>query len=291
MIALDQFANPSVAAADVVFPIAGFAEVEGTSTNLEGRVSVLNQKVTAPGTARADWIVAAELALRLGADLGLESVAGIQSEIARLAPAYAGVDAARLAEPDAADGLVVPLPTVADPPPATEVSGDDAPAAADTAVEDSTEEGPGDGDGADDPVDAGPVAAGPAPAPAPALVTFSPGPGVQPPALDSYSLRLVVTRKLYDQGTLVQQASSLAGLAPGTILRVNPYDFDRLGVAPGAQVRVHSARAQVTVEISTDEGVPRGSASLLFNQPGLDAATLIDSAARVNDVRVESGGA
>ena len=40
---------------------------------------------------------------------------------------------------------------------------------------------------------------------------------MQPPALDSYSLRLVVTRKLYDQGTLVQQASSLAGLAPGTV--------------------------------------------------------------------------
>ena len=72
---------------------------------------------------------------------------------------------------------------------------------------------------------------------------------------------------------------------------MNPYDFDRLGVAPGAQVRVHSPRAEVTVEIATDAGVPRGSASLRFNQPGLDAATLIDSSARVNDVRVESGGA
>ena len=127
--------------------------------------------------------------------------------------------------------------------------------------------------------------------PAPELVTFSPGPAVQPPALDSYSLRLVVTRKLYDEGTLVQQASSLAGLAPGTILRVNPYDFDRLGVADGDQVRVHSPRAEVTAEISADEGVPRGSAALYFNQPGLDAATLIDAGARVNDVRVESGGA
>ena len=113
VIALDQFANPSVTAADVVFPVAGFAEVEGTSTNLEGRVSVLNQKVTAPGTARADWLVAAELALRLGADLGLESVDGIQAEIAELAPAYAGVTGARLADPAARDGLVVPLPVEA----------------------------------------------------------------------------------------------------------------------------------------------------------------------------------
>jgi len=238
VIALDQFATSSVVAADVVFPVAGFTEVEGTSTNLEGRVSVLSQKVTAPGTARPDWIIAAELALRLDADLGLESVEGIRAEIAELAPAYAGVTTARLAEAGARDGVVVPLGTAPTP-----------------------------------------------------LVTFTPGPAVEPPALDSYSLRLVVTRKLYDEGTLVQQASSLSGLAPGTILRVNPYDFDRLGVANGDQVRVHSPRAEVTAEITADDGVPRGSASLRFNQPGLDAAALLDSIARVNDIRVETGGA
>jgi len=57
---------------------------------------------------------------------------------------------------------------------------------------------------------------------------------------------------------------------------VNPYDFDRLGVANGDQVRVHSPRAEVTAEITADDGVPRGSASLRFNQPGLDAAALLD---------------
>ena len=101
----------------------------------------------------------------------------------------------------------------------------------------------------------------PAPAGGPALISLVPGAAFQPPALDSYSLRLVVTRKLYDRGTLVQQASSLAGLAPGTILRVNPYDFDRLGVGDGDEVRVHSPRSEVTAKISADAGVPRGSAS------------------------------
>ena len=241
VIALDQFVTPSVAAADVVFPVAGFTEVEGTSTNLEGRVSVLHQKVTAPGTARPDWIIATELALRLDADLGLESVEGIRAEIAELAPAYVGLTSERLSDDDARDGLVVPLVGAPDHAPS-------------------------------------------------GLVTFTPGPAVAPPALDSYSLRLVVTRKLYDEGTLVQQASSLAGLAPGTILRVNPYDFDRLGVANGDQVRLHSSRAETTAEIAADAGVPRGSASLRFNQPGLAASALIDSSARVNDIRVESGG-
>ncbi len=93
VIALDQFLTPSASLADVVLPVAGFAETTGTTTNIEGRVSALDQKVNAPGTARSDWMVAAELALRLGADLGLESVDQITDEIARVAPTHAGITA------------------------------------------------------------------------------------------------------------------------------------------------------------------------------------------------------
>jgi anaerobic selenocysteine-containing dehydrogenase len=108
-------------------------------------------------------------------------------------------------------------------------------------------------------------------------------------ALDRYSLRLVATRKLYDNGVVVQHSPALAHLAPGTILRVNPYDFDRLGVADGAEVRLHSSRAEVRVEVAADDGVPRGTAAVYFNQPGLHAAALIDAAERVTDVRIETG--
>jgi NADH-quinone oxidoreductase subunit G len=48
VIAVDTLPNASVQAADVVLPAAGFAEVDGTTTNLEGRVTVVNQKVTPP---------------------------------------------------------------------------------------------------------------------------------------------------------------------------------------------------------------------------------------------------
>ena len=65
-VAVDTFANPSVRGADVVLPAAGFAERPGTTTNIEGRVTRLGQKVTAPGTARPDWTIAVELAMRLG---------------------------------------------------------------------------------------------------------------------------------------------------------------------------------------------------------------------------------
>jgi NADH-quinone oxidoreductase subunit G len=110
IIAADTVLSASSSLATVVLPAAGFAEVAGTTTNLEGRVSTLNKKVTAPGTARSDWIIAADLAHGLGADLGLESVGDIQEEIARLAPSHAGLTPSVLASPSNVDGVVVPLP-------------------------------------------------------------------------------------------------------------------------------------------------------------------------------------
>ena len=66
VIALDAFLTTSAALADVVLPASMFAEKGGTTTNLEGRVTTVAQRVTAAGTSRADWMVAAELADLLG---------------------------------------------------------------------------------------------------------------------------------------------------------------------------------------------------------------------------------
>jgi NADH-quinone oxidoreductase subunit G len=91
VIAIDLFVNDSGRHADVVLAAAGPTEVDGSFTNLEGRVTALRQKVTPPGTARADWMIAAELAFRLGADLGLESTAQIREEIAKVSPIHAAI--------------------------------------------------------------------------------------------------------------------------------------------------------------------------------------------------------
>jgi NADH-quinone oxidoreductase subunit G len=108
VIAIDPFINASAAAAaDVVLPAAAFGEVDGSHTNLEGRISPIRQKVTPPGTARPDWMIAAELAMRLGKDMGFVSVEEIADEIAAVSPLHAEADAAAI---DAApDGLVMPL--------------------------------------------------------------------------------------------------------------------------------------------------------------------------------------
>jgi predicted molibdopterin-dependent oxidoreductase YjgC len=72
----------------VVLAAAGYAEKVGTTTNVEGRIAPLTQKVTPRGTARADWAIAAELAARLGADFGFASVKDVTGEIAAVAPTH-----------------------------------------------------------------------------------------------------------------------------------------------------------------------------------------------------------
>ncbi len=238
VVAVDRFLTASVAQADVVLAAAGFAEVDGTHTNIEGRVSTVVRKITPPGTARPDWMIAAELSRLLGTDLGLGSKAQILGEIAALAPAYAGLTLDVLTGPAGLDGVVVPLP-----------------------------------------------AAGDAEA-RPPLVGYTALPTVTAPPVDAYSLRLVATRKLYDLGTMVQRSPHLAPLAPGASVRLHPHDFDRVGVAAGTSVNVSSARGSIALPVHPDQGVPRGTAAVLVNQPGADITALIDAAAPVTDVRV-----
>jgi NADH-quinone oxidoreductase subunit G len=91
VIALDSFLTASAALADVVLPAAMFAEKDGTTTNLEGRVTTVAKRVTPAGTSRADWMIAAELADLLGLDdlrATLGDVESITDAIAATVPAY-----------------------------------------------------------------------------------------------------------------------------------------------------------------------------------------------------------
>lgn len=93
VISIDTHPSESTQQADIVLPAAAFAEQSGTTTNLEGRVTDVAQKITANGTARPDWMIASELALRMGHDLGFETIEQITAAIAALpgfAPAFDG---------------------------------------------------------------------------------------------------------------------------------------------------------------------------------------------------------
>ena len=230
VIASDLFLNPSAAQAHIVFPAAGFGECRGTHTNMEGRVTRQRQIVTPPGTARADWAIASELAQLLDADFDFASPEDVWDEITRVAPSHRNLS----------------LDTID-----TETDG--------AVVADSS-------------------------------IAFTPPEGVTPvPHVDAYSLRLVSSRRMYDRGTLVQHAPSLAGLAPGAVLALNSSDFQRVGVESGVAVQVLSQVGEITVPVVADPGVPRGTAAFGYNHPDLDVRALIDPDSVVTDVRIQTG--
>jgi NADH-quinone oxidoreductase subunit G len=109
MVSFDIFLSDSSQYADVVLPMESFGEVEGTVTNLEGRVQKVNRKVAGPGQTRPSWAVLDDLAQRMGGQLGARSAQAVSKEIATVAPAYHGVYWDLVDWGEGRQGLVLPL--------------------------------------------------------------------------------------------------------------------------------------------------------------------------------------
>jgi predicted molibdopterin-dependent oxidoreductase YjgC len=197
---------------------------------MEGRVTVLDAKISPAGTARPDWMIAVEIADRLGHDLGFTCVEDITDAIAATVPAFSGVTRAELAANS--DGVLVDRP-------------------------------------------------GTGVLPTPGIPANEPG---------GYAYRLVTSRKLYDGAVSTQLSPSLAGLTAAGAVHLHPLDLDRVGVKPGTEVRLSSARGAMVIPAVGDHRVPRGSAWVPFNIPGVDIGDLIDATSEVCDVIVESLG-
>jgi NADH-quinone oxidoreductase subunit G len=104
IIAIDTFLTKSSSPADVVLAAAAYGEKSGTTTNIEGRVTTLSEKVTPRGTSRPDWMIAAELAELLGGDLGVSSVDDLTDAIAANVAGFGEATVAALRS--ARDGVV-----------------------------------------------------------------------------------------------------------------------------------------------------------------------------------------
>jgi hypothetical protein len=109
--------------------------------------------------------------------------------------------------------------------------------------------------------------------------------------VDSYSLRLVASRTLYDLGAAVGAVPALADLVPSSPLRANPHDLDDLGVTAGGSVRLRTATASLVAAVVPDPSLPRKVVAAEFNVP-LDGdgtvADLIDCGDPVVAVRMET---
>ncbi len=294
VIAVDAFLSPSACLADVVLPACMAYERAGTTTNIEGRVTRVGAKVVPPGQAWPDWMVASELAARLGGDLGVTSAAELWNEIERVAPSHAGVTHDALDAPGARDGVVVPLPATPvrltsrrslvpfDPMgtpgiESVEVQGAPPRAGAVEPLGGETVAPGGNGSAAvQDRAQDG--------SERPAPMQWSPGgEATQVPAVDSSSLRLVAPRRLYDAGVLVEHCPSLRSLAPSPVARVNPHDLEPLGLGDDRRVRVRSDRGALELDVVADDDVATGVVVLAFDGAG----ELIDVTSPVTVVRLE----
>ena len=109
LVVQDIFPTETSVYADVLLPAVSFAEKDGTFTNTERRVQLVNQAILPLADARSDWQIISELAQRMLPIVrssidknapyygwSYENPAGIMDEIAALTPSYAGISYARL---------------------------------------------------------------------------------------------------------------------------------------------------------------------------------------------------
>ncbi len=236
LIAVDCLLNFTSTGADVVFPAAASAtEVDGTFTNIEGRISGLSKKVTPPGTARPDWMIAAEIAGQLGIDLGFIDLDELWAELRGVSPVHAATSMADIADAGS-DAVLLTGTSLAVP----------------TVLEDELDEEESD-------------------------TTIEDG------------LSLIVTRKMYDEGTILTFCPSLQQLAAGAHASMHSTELSSRGLTAGDEVLLSNDSGSISVPVVLDDGVSPGCVAVEFNQPNASVKQLLDVGRNVTSVRV--GGA
>lgn len=215
-VAADFFLSETARQADVVLPVTVFAEEEGTTTNLEGRVVRRNKVVDPPPDIPTDWQLMCELARRLGKGryFPYTTVREIFDEL-RLASRggvadYHGITYEKI---DAQKGVFWPCPTV------------DHPGTPRLFAERFYHE---DGRAVMHPVE-------------------YKGPDELPD--DDYSLRYTTGRVVYHflSGNQTRRIPFLRDLAPDPYVEIHPETASRHGIQPGDWVRVTSRRGSLVL--------------------------------------------
>jgi NADH-quinone oxidoreductase subunit G len=96
LVVQDYRPNLAIPYASVVLPACGPAEMDGTYTNMEGRVQRQRQVLVPRGEAKPAWRVYSELSLRLRPATPFFNASEVLREIATQVPAFAAVDEASL---------------------------------------------------------------------------------------------------------------------------------------------------------------------------------------------------
>lgn len=118
VVAIDTFLTASASHSDVVLPAAAYGEKDGTTMNLEGRVTSVVQKITPHGTSRADWMIAVELLTLLGHESNFTTLSDIQDAMSAAVPGFGSTTTAVAIK---RDGVVVSVTPPSSAPAVTSV--------------------------------------------------------------------------------------------------------------------------------------------------------------------------
>ena len=227
VIAVDIFATDSVLQADIVLPAATTTEIDGSFTNLEGRISPIRKSVTPPGTARPDWMIALDLVQYLAPSAGPTTFKELCEEISKVSEIHKDLDLSKVEQIDQEGVLLNRALRKAQTTP------------------------------------------------------------VKIPKQKANSFRLIVTRSMYDRGVLAAHSAALKGLAPGSQIKANPEDMEKLGITSESTARLIGSKGEIRTRLTPDPGIARGTIHALWNQEGPDIRKLIDSSLPLNDLKIE----
>lgn len=276
----DLFLTPTAELADVVLPTASYLEKQGTFTNTERRVQLVNEVLPPlPGT-RPDWRILADLIRIMRADgtppANHASPEAIFAEIRKANPAYAGMTYSRLA---AHDGLCWPCPDEHHPgtPILHETAFSRGRGLFTVNIFDPAERAcglpaPNDRDDTDETGDRG----GPKRSNRPSAPDKAPGAGTPLPDRDvdmgerpddAYPFTLITGRVShhYHTGGMTRRSWALQREAPEAFLEMHPDDAARLGLKNDWKVRIRSRRGSVTARLRVTPAILPGVVFLPFH--------------------------
>jgi formate dehydrogenase major subunit len=223
----DLFLTETAALANVVLPASAWPEKDGTVTNTNRQVQMGRAAVPLPGEARPDLWIIVEVARRLGLAWEHRPVSQVFEEMASTMPSLAHISWDRVAR----DGSVTYPTDGPDQPGHDIVFGAKFPTA----------------DG---------------------RARFVPAALVDPAELPDQDFPYVLTtgRQLehWHTGSMTRRATVLDALEPTPSISLAPTALRKLGVAPGAMLRVSTRRGSIVLAARADPGLPDNLASIPF---------------------------
>ncbi|MEU5704437.1 molybdopterin oxidoreductase family protein [Streptomyces aurantiacus] len=277
--------------ADVVLPVAQWAEETGTTTNLEGRVLLRRQAITPPDGIRSDLHVMHELAARLGVEKGFPTDPEEVFEELRRASAggpadYSGITYRRLAEEN---GVFWPCPatpttTGTGTGPLKSAATEEAPH---TVVPDATA---ANRPGVELPVTgAGEVHPGTprlfldrfaTPDGRARFVAVNHRPSAEEPDAE-YPVLLTTGRVVsqYQSGAQTRRVDELNAAAPGPFVELHPRLAERLGAVEGEPLAIVSRRGRAVAPARITTTIRPDTVFMPFHWPGEGRANTLTNPA------------